>query len=79
MSHFRYLRCNVFSINQWRGKKKKATKNKLYYETKKKGGKAQSIQPTVSENISQTDLRQEAPQCDETRFSTIQPSIDVRA
>jgi len=40
-----------------REKKEKATKNKLYYETKKKGGKASSIQPTVNENISKTALR----------------------
>ena len=67
MSHFRHLRRNVLivflalsvsSINQWRGKKKKKNaKKQLYYETKKKGGKAPSIQPIVNENISKTALR----------------------
>jgi len=33
----------------------------------------QSIKAPVLQNI----LKQETPQCDETRFSTIQPSVDM--
>jgi len=40
--------------------KGKGNKNKLYYETKTKGGKASSIHPTVNENISKTALRKRA-------------------